>query len=277
MTDALHPDHFKPGDRVGPWRITQVLGRGGSSRVFKVERDGSSYTMKMGLRPLSDSREELTEEQYVEEKSAWRQMAREAAALLTYSSHPNLLRVYAVDFWPNPSMGYPFLVMDYVEGDDWHEWRWRKSPHAARLVETFGDVVRTVSELHARGVHHRDLKAENLLIRRKDGRLFLIDFGTVRLPGTLTQTMGLPEGTLHLVPPEFLAYLRTEPVTRGEPFQGGVAADLYALGVLLYQGGAHRPPPLRPQATGQGTADRHRRRTSNGAPPPQSPGAALPE
>jgi len=235
-TEALHPDHLQPGHRVGPWLIVQVLGRGGSSRVFKVERDGRPYSMKMGLLPLNQSTEALTEEQYVEETSAWRRLAREAAALFTYSSHPNLLRVYAVDFWPNPTQGYPFLVTDFVDGDNWHQRRWRKPLHAVELVDTFSSVVRTVGVLHARGVYHRDLKAENILIRREDGRPFLIDFGTVRLPGALTQTLGLPEGVLHLVPPELLAYTRTEAWKRGEPFQGGVPADLYALGVLLYQG-----------------------------------------
>lgn len=236
MTEALHPDHLQPGHVVGPWHIVEVLGRGGSSRVFKVERDGRPYSMKMALLPLNQSTEELTEEQYVEEASGYRRLAREAAALFTYSSHPNLLHVYAVDFWPNPTKGYPFLVTDFVDGDDWHRWRWRKPPHAAKLVATFSSVVRTVGALHARGVYHRDLKAENLLIRRKDGRVFLIDFGTVRLPGALTKTMGLPEGVLHLLPPELLAYTRTEAWKRGEPFQGGAAVDLYALGVLLYQG-----------------------------------------
>jgi eukaryotic-like serine/threonine-protein kinase len=57
----------------------------------------------------------------------------------------------------------------------------------------------------------------------------------VRLPGALTQTLGLPEGVLHLVPPELLAYTRSEAWKRGVPFQGGVATDLYGLGVLLYQ------------------------------------------
>ncbi|WNG20956.1 serine/threonine protein kinase [Cystobacter fuscus] len=235
MSQVLHPDQLQPGDRVGPWLITQVLGRGGSSRVFKVERDGQPYSMKVALSPLSDSREKLREEEYVEEKSAWRRLAREAAALFTYSSHPNLLRVYGVDFWPSPNTGYPFLVTDYVDGDTWHEWRWRTPPHATRLVLTFSDVVRTVGVLHARGVYHRDLKAENILIRRADGRPFLIDFGTARLPGALTQTMGLPEGVLHLVPPELLAYARSQAWEQGKPFQGGVSADLYALGVLLYQ------------------------------------------
>jgi serine/threonine-protein kinase len=235
MSDALHPDHLQPGHAVGPWHIVQVVGLGGSSRVFKVERDGHPYCMKMALRPLSDFREELPEREYGEGKSTYRRLAHEAAALFTYASHPNLLRVYAVDSWPHPSGGYPFIITDFVDGDTWHEWRWRKPLHAAGLVDTFGDVVRTVGVLHARGVYHRDLKAENVLIRRQDGRPFLIDFGTVRLPGALTQTMGVPDGALHLLPPELLAYVRTGALKRGEPFQGGVAADLYALGVLLYQ------------------------------------------
>ncbi|MFY0567483.1 serine/threonine protein kinase [Archangium lansingense] len=133
-------------------------------------------------------------------------------------------------------------MTDFVDGDNWHQWRWRKPRHAAEVVDVFSGVVRTVGVLHARGVHHRDLKAENILIRRKDGRPFVIDFGTVRLPGAFTKTLGLPEGVLHLLPPELLAYTRTEAWKRGEPFLGGVAADLYALGVLLYQGLTDRHP-----------------------------------
>ncbi|QRN97540.1 serine/threonine protein kinase [Archangium violaceum] len=242
MTEALHPEHLQVGDTVGSWRILSVLGQGGSARVFKVERDGRIRSMKMMLRPVSDSEEGISDDEQAQEANTWRRLAREAAALFTYSSHPNLLRVYAVDFWPNPSKGYPFLITDYVDGDTWHEWRWRKLPHAAELVDTFAQLVSTVGELHQRGVYHRDLKAENVLIRRKDGRPFLIDFGTVRLPGALTKTLGLPEGVLHLLPPELIAYTRTEAWKRNEPFQGGAAADLYALGVLLYQGLTDKHP-----------------------------------
>ncbi|MCY1078277.1 serine/threonine protein kinase [Archangium lansingense] len=255
-TEPQHPDHLQPGHVVGPWHIVKVLGRGGSSRVFKVERDGQPYSMKMALLPLTQSKEELTEEQYVEEKSAYRRLAHEAAALFTYASHPNLLRVYGVDFWPNPTKGYAFIITDFVDGDNWHQWRWRKPRHAAEVVDVFSGVVRTVGVLHARGVHHRDLKAENILIRRKDGRPFVIDFGTVRLPGAFTKTLGLPEGVLHLLPPELLAYTRTEAWKRGEPFLGGVAADLYALtGTLSTRSCRTRscwppsPPSRRPRPT----------------------------
>ncbi len=235
MAEAQHPDQLQTGDSVGPWRIVQVVGRGGTSRVFKVERDGRPYSMKMALLPLTHCQQALPEEEAVEEKVSYRRLGREAAALFTYASHPHLLRVYAVDFWPSPTRGYPFIVTDFIEGDTWHLWRWRKPRHAAELVDAFSSVVRTVGVLHARGVYHRDLKADNILIRREDGRPFLIDFGTVRLPGALTKTLGLPEGVLHLVPPELLAYVRAEAWNREEPFQGDVAADLYALGVLLYQ------------------------------------------
>ncbi|WP_309894746.1 protein kinase domain-containing protein [Archangium sp.] len=235
-TDPLHPDHLQIGDSVGPWRIVQVLGRGGSSRVLKVERDGRPYTLKIALLPMSEFQEALSEEEQVREAGVYRRLAREAATLFTYSSHPNILRVYAVDFWPHPSRGYPFIVTDFVDGDTWHERRWRNPFHAAGLVDTFGDVVRTVGMLHERGMYHRDIKADNVLIRREDGRPFLIDFGTVHLPKPLTWTLGVPDGVLHLLPPELISYTRRDAWKRGERFHGGVAADLYALGVLLYEG-----------------------------------------
>ncbi|WP_309897501.1 serine/threonine-protein kinase [Archangium sp.] len=230
MTDVLHPDHLKPGDTVGPWRIVGPLGVGGSARVFEVERGGLPYSLKMALRPVSSEQEVPGAEE------AAMRLGREAGALLTCSPHPNLLRVHAVDCWPHPGNGYPFIVTDLVVGDDWHGWRWRTNPYAVRLVDRFSEVVRTVGWLHERGGYHRDLKADNLLIRREDEHVFLIDFGNVRMPGTFAQTLGVPPGVFHLLPPELLEYTRSDVWQRGIPFEGGAAADLYALGILLYQG-----------------------------------------
>ncbi|ATB36260.1 hypothetical protein CYFUS_001674 [Cystobacter fuscus] len=230
--DVLHPDHLQPNDMVGPWRIVERLGLGGSARVFKVERGGRLYAMKMALRPVSDE-EERSEP--AGEEAAMR-IEREAAALLTYAPHPHLVRVHAVDCWPHPDRGYPFIVTDLVEGDDWHVWRWKTNPNSVRLVDAFSEAVRTVGALHERGAYHRDLKAENLLIRRADGHVFVVDFGNVRLPGTFAETLGVPVGVFHLLPPELLEYTRSEVWRKGIPFEGGAAADLYALGIILYQG-----------------------------------------
>ncbi len=112
-TNSLHPDHLQPGHQVGPWRIVERLGVGGSARVFKVEREGIFYALKMSLRPLPTGEEGAEEE----EDTAWRwRMTREVAALLTYAPQPNLLRVHALDCWPHPHKGYPFFVTIWWRG-----------------------------------------------------------------------------------------------------------------------------------------------------------------
>jgi serine/threonine-protein kinase len=226
-TDALHPSHLQPGAMVGPWRILEVLGAGGLGRVFKAERDGAFYALKMSVRPrgeLHPSEEDI---------EGWCQ--REASALLAYSRHPNLLHVHAVDRWPHPQSGYFYFVTDFIDGDGFHHWRWKAHPTAAQLVDVFCELVRVVAELHRRGLQHRDIKSDNILIRREDGRPFLIDFGSVHLPGSPTLTKGLPPGAIHLLAPEALAFFRGDAWKRGERFTGGVATDLYALGSLLYE------------------------------------------
>ena len=53
-TDTFHPDHLKPGDMVGPWRIVESLGSGNFGHAFKAEREGAFFTLKMALRPAPE-------------------------------------------------------------------------------------------------------------------------------------------------------------------------------------------------------------------------------
>ncbi|MFP2925933.1 serine/threonine protein kinase [Pyxidicoccus sp. 3LG] len=223
----FHPDQLVPDSEVGPWRVVASLGAGGFGRVFKVERGGRYYSLKMALRPAGPH---ATEEEDVNGR-----LAHEVAALLALAPHPNLPRLHAVDRWPEPPDGYLYFVTDYVDGETFHEWRWRVKPSAAHLLSVFTEVVRVVADLHRRGVHHRDLKGDNLLIRREDERPFLIDLGTVRMPGATTLTVGVAPASPHLLPPECVAFLREGSWQQGEHFDAGVPGDLYALGALLYE------------------------------------------
>jgi serine/threonine-protein kinase len=212
---------------VGTFRILEVLGAGGFGRVFKAERDGHLYALKMALRPASA-------EQPAEDEDVDGRLAREAAFLASRRHNPHLLPVLAMDFWPH-ARGYRYLVTPYVEADTFTEWCGKARPSAARLVDVFSELVRAVADLHQHGVHHRDLKGDNILVSREEARPLLIDFGGAHLPGVSTLTVGLPPGALHMLPPEALAFLRSEVWKEGVRFTGGMAADLYALGHLLYE------------------------------------------
>ncbi|WP_342381934.1 protein kinase [Myxococcus stipitatus] len=227
MPAPFHPDQLAPGSMVGPWRVVASLGAGGFGRVFKVERGGRFFTMKMALRPAGP--------QASEEEDVNGRLSHEVAALLACAPHPNLPRVQAVDRWPDPPEGYLYFVTDYIDGETFHEWRWRVKPSAAHLLSVFTEVVRAVSDLHRRGLHHRDVKGDNLLIRRDDERPFLIDLGTVRMPGATTLTVGVAPASPHLLPPECVAFLREGQWEQGARFDAGIPGDLYALGALLYE------------------------------------------
>ncbi|MCP3097572.1 protein kinase [Myxococcus sp. K15C18031901] len=226
-SSPFHPDQLEPGGEVGPWRVVASLGAGGFGRVFKVERGGRFFTMKMALRPAGP--------QASEEEDINGRLSHEVATLLACAPHPNLPRVHTVDRWPEPPDGYLYFVTDFIDGETFHEWRWRVKPSAAHLLTVFTEVVRAVADLHRRGLHHRDVKGDNLLIRREDERPFLIDLGTVRLPGATTLTVGVAPASPHLLPPECVAFLREGSWAQGARFDAGVPGDLYALGALLYE------------------------------------------
>jgi serine/threonine-protein kinase len=224
-TDIPHPDRLGPGDSVGPWRILEVLGAGGLGRVFKVEQDGRLFALKMAVR-LPGGRAPGEED-----VDGW--CMREATAMMGRSPHPNIPRIFQVGRWPDPEAGFLFVVMEYVDGLRFTDWRYQTHPSAAQLVDVMLPLVRTVADLHKAGIQHRDLNAQNVLVRKEDGTPVLLDFGSVALPGARTLTQGIPPMNLSVAPPEAFEHARLN----GDDarFKGGPAADLYALGVLMYQ------------------------------------------
>ncbi|HYH99682.1 serine/threonine protein kinase [Hyalangium sp.] len=222
-SDIVHPDHLEPGHMVGPWRILESLGSGGFGRTFKVECEGALFALKMALRPASEDKE-------VEGRAT-----HEGAALLANTSHPNLLRLYAVGRWPHPSTGYFYFVTEYVEGETFNDWRARARPTAAQLVDIFLAVVLAVMELHRRKLLHRDLTGSNIVIRKGDNKPFFIDMGSVWLPGASTLTEKLPPSMVHTLPPECVSFLRRSAHEEGEHFDAGAAGDLYQLGVFMFE------------------------------------------
>ena len=153
-------------------------------------------------------------------------LQREAHALSSLS-HPNIPAIYET----GEQEGHPFLVMEYLIG---HPLRQHLDLRALPMGETLDileQVASAVDAVHAEGILHRDIRASNIL-RLHDGQIKLVEFGLARQPGDATVTlMGALVGEPAYMAPE---QLRNQPAT--------AQSDLWAVGVLLYEMLAGRPP-----------------------------------
>jgi len=224
MTGPIHPNQLRPGDRIRDFQLVRRLGVGGYAFVFLVERQGRHFSLKMAARPASGEDEDRVD--------AW--MRREVASL-EHLEDPHLLPVLERGRWPDMETGYAYFITPYVTGSTFHVWRWYERAPLHRSVGVLCEHLRTLEALHARGVCHRDIKADNILVRQEDDRPFLIDFGAAHLPGARAVTEGLAPGTLYCQPPEAVSFLVSEAARRGSRLEAHPTADLYAFGVLLYE------------------------------------------
>jgi serine/threonine protein kinase len=199
--------------------ILGVLGRGGMGVAYKARQLSLHriVAVKKILAGACASAAEL---------ARFRREAEAAACL----KHPNIVQIHAV----GEQDGLPYLVQEYVEGGSLGE-QLAGTPQparaAAQLVET---LARAMDDAHQHGIVHRDLKPANVLLAA-DGTPKITDFGLAkRLDGGPELTAsGAIVGTPSYMAPEQAA---------GKGKQVGPAADVYALGAILYELLTGRPP-----------------------------------
>lgn len=193
-----------PEIRIEGTRVVAELGRGANATVYRVEREGRDYALKIVMK--AGDRADVTA------------FAREAA-LLASLHHPGLVDIYEV----GQTDGRPYLIMELVDGRllSWMIQEGRlDSPRVAAIGE---QIAATLGAAHAAGLVHRDVKPDNILVQA-DGRVRLIDFGLAAKVNTLIDDEAV--GTFLYSAPEQTGVLR-------RPVDG--RADLYALGVVLYE------------------------------------------
>ena len=192
----------------GQYEIQRELGRGGMGIVLLARDERLDRLVALKVLPPQLAEQAETKERFLRE-------ARMAAQL----SHPNIVPVYRAD----EINGFAFFAMGFVEGETLGERiRDRGALPAADVVRVLREVAWALAYAHARGIVHRDVKPDNILIERGTGRSVVTDFGIARSdfnPG-LTQD-GHVLGTVHFMSPEQAS---------GEPLDG--RSDLYALGCI---------------------------------------------
>lgn len=204
------------GDMVGPYRVVAPLGVGGNGYVYKVERAGGLFALKvLGMRTL-DAR------------------GQREIDILRHVKHPHVVRFLGCDRWPLPVHGYLYIVMELVEGRTLGQWVLEENPCAREVVRVFLILLRTLTAIHAQGVLHRDLKGDNILIRDADGQPVLVDFGTGWLEGEPPLTRAGPSPfTPEYRSPESLRFERAHAGEEAH-YSPDVGDELWAAGVVFY-------------------------------------------
>jgi len=197
---------------LGQYELTDVLGQGGMSVVFKGRHNLTNQEVALKILPPELAAQSQVKSRFLEE-------AKALAAL----DHPNIVHLYNF----GQDAGYFVLAMQLVHGQTWE----RMILAAKRLDWVTScriaiDVLRALEYAHDRGIVHRDMKPSNVLIRTRDGVATVMDFGIAKMTTTstrLTET-GQTMGTVRYMSPEQVRGQEVDPRT-----------DIYSLGATLYE------------------------------------------
>ena len=216
--DTISPEFLLLQAQVaGRYSLVRELGRGGMGVVFLAREVALDRLVAIKLLPpLLAARSEFRE--------SFLREARTAAQL----SHPHIVSIYAVESGDDAV----YFVMEYVAGETLGT-RLRRigalpADDALRITQ---EVAWALAHAHARGVIHRDVKPDNILLEEGSDRAIVTDFGIARGTISTGNTPAQGMGTLHYMSPEQALGATAD-----------VRADVYALGVTAFTALAGRRP-----------------------------------
>jgi len=201
---------FSPGDSVGPYRVTGVIGEGAMGVVYQVVNGvtGRLDAMKVLTEDVSHDLEQV--ERFLHE-----------IQLQARLEHPNIAQVRTA-FCEGRTL---IMVMEQVDGDALDLQIGRTLPAPIETMRIIDQVLQALGYAHAKGVIHRDVKPGNILIG-KDGQVKLTDFGLARQQSDPSKTLpGIAVGTVY--------YMSPEQVRAAGPIDG--RSDLYSTAIVFYE------------------------------------------
>jgi serine/threonine protein kinase len=201
------------GVRLGPYRITEEIGKGGMGAVFLAIRDDHAFEKKVAIKVVKRGMD----------SDAVLDRFRDERRILANLNHPYISHL--IDAGTTPD-GRPYFVMEYVPGEPVTAYAASHNLGLPAILELFRKICDAVSYAHRNLVIHRDLKASNILVAGDVPKL--LDFGIAKLldprsPSTETAPSSRML-TLDCASPE---QVRGDAVT--------TSTDIYSLGLLLYQ------------------------------------------
>ena len=203
------------GQTVTHYKILEKLGEGGMGVVYKAQDIKLDRLVALKFLPAHVSQSE-------QEKSRFIQEAKSASAL----NHPNVCTIYGIDEYN----GQQFIEMELVDGKTLRDTiaegaGGKTSPLAIKQVVDYGiQIGEALQEAHSKGIIHRDIKSENIMVNSKN-QIKVMDFGLAKLKGSLKLTKTSSTiGTL--------AYMSPEQI---QGIEADIRSDIFSFGVVLFE------------------------------------------
>lgn len=202
---------------LGSYRLTSVLGQGGTGTVYLAERADRQYSAQVAFKIVDSSALQV----------GLGARFRAERQILANLNHPNIARLMDAG---ETDTGQPYLVMEYVQGEPLDQYCDSRNLDLRERLRLFAEICAAVQYAHQNLIVHRDLKPANILVT-KDGIPKLLDFGIAKLLRS-DDHHSLPDLTRvadRLLTPEYAS---------PEQILGGnitTSSDVYSLGVILYE------------------------------------------
>ncbi len=221
------PASFPLPERIGAYRVVELIARGGMGSVYLAQRADGQFEQRVALKLVrSDLDDPHLRDRFLDERR-----------ILARIEHPNIARLLDGGF---AETGQPYFVMEYVEGEPIDRYCTTHKLSLRARLGLFRTVCGAVHVAHQHLVVHRDIKPANVLVAA-DGTVKLLDFGIAKLldPELFPESEARTRAGLRLLTPE---YASPEQKT-GTAVT--TASDVYQLGLMLRQlviGSATEPP-----------------------------------
>jgi len=210
------------GQRISHYQILSLLGEGGMGEVYLAE--DTQLGRRVALKVLAV---------HLTDKKEWLQRLEQEARAASALNHPNILTIYEI----GESNDVRFIAAEYVSGETLRECLGRERFTVSEALDIGMQVVTALEAAHQAGIVHRDVKPENVIVR-KDGLVKLLDFGIAKLTEKPLESLTTEAPTRALIKTSpgrvmgTMAYMSPEQV-RGQTVDA--RADEWSLGVMLYE------------------------------------------
>ncbi|HEX6188577.1 MAG TPA: protein kinase [Pyrinomonadaceae bacterium] len=219
-----------PGTKIGRYEIRSKLGQGGMGEVYLAEDTRLRRNVALKILPADVAADRIRMERFVQE-------AKAASAL----NHPNIITIYEID---HTESGH-FIAIEYIDGQTLRERAANSSLTVRDVLDIAIQATGALAEAHEAGIVHRDIKPDNIMIRR-DGIVKVLDFGLAKLseqPSPVFVDSEAPTSINIRTEPGVVmgtaVYMSPEQA-RGLPVDA--RTDIFSLGIVLYEIVAGRLP-----------------------------------